>query len=248
MTKNQIDYWNYVENARHNRATERLSSEQQRETNRANLAQESIQQRRNDINYRANVINAQHYSNMDSENRRSNMAREQETNRSNLVLEQETKRRNLANESFNYAGLVNAADIARISAGVGYANVAEQQRSNIAREQETNRSNLIYESIAARNSDANVSNAFSNAKNAETQSSKLGFERDKWSSIGLQSAQISAWAQQQDTRMKIARLDADLANLNSQTVANYSKAAESGTRALNNVLGLASKFSLGGKK
>lgn len=248
MTKNQIDYWNYVENSRHNLAMERNEARKQDEVNRSNMAQEAIAQQGNAIKRQQNIINQSHYERLDAESQRANLARERETNRANVAYETETNRHNVVNELYQGSSLANAREIASISAGVGYANVAETQRANMVREAETNRSNLVYESIAQLNAESQGRQAGAAVVNASTKAGELQFSRDKWSSIGLQQAQVQTWADQQDTRVKLAKLDSDLALARSQIASNYAKTAESGSRTLSNTVGLISKFIPGGKK
>nr|AVX53442.1 putative ORF1 [Marmot picobirnavirus] len=80
MTKNQIDYQNYLENQRSHLASEtetgRANRAREVETNRANLASEALKKEQN------------------VETKRSNLARELETNRANLAHERLTAERN----------------------------------------------------------------------------------------------------------------------------------------------------------
>lgn len=89
MTSNQINWLNYQETSRSNRAreveTNRSNLANETETNRANLAREAE-------THRSNLAN-------ETETNRSNLAREAETSLHNRTTEAETNRSNLANEA-----------------------------------------------------------------------------------------------------------------------------------------------------
>lgn len=126
MTKNQIDYWNFVENKRHNQAMELYSSGTLNETKRSNLAREEETQRSNlareSETKRSNLANELLGTSRLQEDVRHNQTSEKETSRSNIAREFETNRSNVANE-------------------------IETHRSNVAREVETNRHNRADEEI-----------------------------------------------------------------------------------------------------
>lgn len=117
MTGNQIAYWRYAEEARHNAETEgqgrinlaevkrhNLATEgyqsrqiglgyaQLAETRRANEARELLQSKELAETTRINTVRA-------VETERSNKAKEEETNRSNEAKEDETKRHNQSMET-----------------------------------------------------------------------------------------------------------------------------------------------------
>lgn len=150
MTANQINYWNYVENSRHNKATEqeqkRSNLAQEGERSRSNQENEAILREKNAIAKFQNIINARYNDRYLSETQRSNMAREQ--------YNQQMADISAANIDLGYANMRNSYAIAGLNYGVGmanvgatYANIAEQQRANIARETELNRSNLVNEAV-----------------------------------------------------------------------------------------------------
>lgn len=105
MTKNQIDYQNYVETRRTNLARET-------ETSRANLTNEELKRREL------------------SENSRHNLSVEGEAKRHNLTTEAETNRSNTANEYLKRQQ--NAIQSQNVQ--LGFANLQEQVRANDLRD------------------------------------------------------------------------------------------------------------------
>lgn len=127
MTGNQIAYWKYAEEVRHNAETESQGRTNLAEVKRHNLATEGLQSRQIGLGY-AQL----------AETKRANQAREllqskelAETTRINTVRAVETERSNKAKED-------------------------EATRSNKAREDETNRHNKQMEDIAAAEHNFNV--------------------------------------------------------------------------------------------
>lgn len=155
MTKNQIDYRHVVELERANRANEGLTSlrdsetaranrAREAETNRSNLAREFETTRSNlagerlrsaelGEKTRSNLANEfitqGHYSSMDEETRRANLAREAETNRSNLAKELETVRHNHSTEEQSRFDTITRADTATADRRSAET-IAEENRLN----------------------------------------------------------------------------------------------------------------------
>lgn len=101
MTGNQIAYWKYAEDVRHNKETESQGRSSLSETARHNLASEGLQSRQIGLGYaqlaetrRANQARELIQSNQLKETIRSNMAKEFETFRSNNAREEENTRSN----------------------------------------------------------------------------------------------------------------------------------------------------------
>lgn len=101
MTGNQIAYWKYAEDVRHNAEAESQNRQNLAEVARHNLATEGLTARQISLGYaqlaetkRANTAREVLTTSQLSETIRSNMAREVETNRSNLAKEEETQRHN----------------------------------------------------------------------------------------------------------------------------------------------------------
>lgn len=182
MTANQINYWNYVENSRHNRATERESNRsnlaREVEENRSNLSNESISKERNSLQKEANLINYNYQNSRLAEDRRHNLAQE------NLgVSAQEIERQRV---DLGYRQLENARSIAQMQAAVGYANLGatyasinEQVRSNVAREVENQRSHMAQESNTARSISVDRINASTRAKSQELEFQKWNEDLSK---------------------------------------------------------------------
>lgn len=121
MTGNQIAYWNYAENRRHNLEAESLGRANLSEQGRHNLATEGLTSRQIALGYgqlaetrRANQARELLQSQANAEIARSNLARETETNRSNVAKENETHRSNVKLENFKYDQL--NSDIAKFNA------------------------------------------------------------------------------------------------------------------------------------
>lgn len=165
MTRNQIDYWNYVENSRHNKEvekeTKRANEVQQREQERAHRASEAIAREGNSINASFNQQRA-------DETRRHNYASELATISS---LENERARTTLGYYSSNI-GLESA----KVAAGVGYANVG----LGYANLEEALRSHRMSEGINARNMLSGEKQATANLLNAQTRVGELNLNKQKW--------------------------------------------------------------------
>ena len=171
MTKNQIDYLNYLENVRAHQASEGLTQQTLDETKRSNQVREKETFRHNYVGEQISDYGAREQArhNLVGENltfqnyletQRSNLARETETHRSNVAQETETHRSNAAREE-------------------------ETHRSNVAREIETRRSNQANESIgwanvkvAQSNAAANMIQANASALNAQTRVAELEHKKD----------------------------------------------------------------------
>ena len=105
MTGNQIAYWRYAEDARHNAEMESQGRINLSETARHNLANEALQSRQIGLGYaqlaetrRANQARELIQTNELKETARSNRAKEYETRRSNTAREMETHRSNTVKE------------------------------------------------------------------------------------------------------------------------------------------------------
>lgn len=165
MTQNFVNYLNYRESVRTNKANEMIRSEAnqiQRTLGFANLAETS---RHNIV---TEVETNRHNVAFENETKRHNLATETETARhnksaegiqlANLNLEaskiQETKRHNLSTESISANVAENNLRVALGQIGLGYANLSELQRSNLANENikysqlsELNRHNIRSENL-----------------------------------------------------------------------------------------------------
>lgn len=206
MTHNQIEYWNYRENSRHNVETERETnrsnvareSETNRhnvvtetETHRSNVANEQLKGEENDIRREANVINREHYERMDAETSRHNAAQEYFSGRS-LDTERERVTLGYYQSDQSLAGQM-------ASVGAQYANVAEQQRAHMAQEAETNRSNLekeretwrhnlAQEKVGWATSQAQQERASAASTQASVSARNQALEQQKWETAGYHNA------------------------------------------------------------
>lgn len=147
MTNMGISYLSYLETVRTNQSRER-------ETHRANVAQETLtaardaetarsNKAREAETHRTNLVNEELTRKRDTETKRANLAREAETHRSNLTNEAETHRANVARETeTNRSNLANEG-IKRDTNQQTIDRDAETKRHNIAVETETNRKNTI---------------------------------------------------------------------------------------------------------
>jgi hypothetical protein len=162
MTQNQISYFNWYENARHNKVVEQ-------ETGRHNAVTEQEAMRHNkedeDIRKRTNTLTDSHYRHSDAETRLNNMlnrgleySRLNETRRSNLAKERENLRSDMAQESL---GRERNALTAR--------EIAESVRHNKAVETENVRHNMYTEDVS--NFSAKSSDVLNKAKALESISS-----------------------------------------------------------------------------
>lgn len=116
MTHNQIEYWKYMEDQRHNVASEEDTDIQNRESNRHNVATENF-----------NLMNL-------AEGKRHNLATEVELNRHNIQAEQETNRHNVSTEELSRNELSEIVRHNKSTENIGYNTLAETKRSNLARE------------------------------------------------------------------------------------------------------------------
>lgn len=105
MTGNQIAYWRYAEDVRHNAEAESQGRQNLAEVARHNLATEGLTSRQIGLGYaqlaetkRANTAREVLQTSQLSETIRSNMAKETEINRSNVAREDETQRHNVIME------------------------------------------------------------------------------------------------------------------------------------------------------
>lgn len=233
MTRNQIEYWNYVENSRHNKATEseqtRANKAKEFENNRANVANEEIQRYRNALTRQSNIINADYNSRYLAETNRSNLERERYNARMADI--------SAANINLGYAQAANAYDIAQLNYGVGmanvgatYANIAEQSRANQARELETNRSNLVNEAVKFKTAGTDMFKA-------QTGRQQLEFDINKWNNP-VERAQRQA--NYFHTIAQTNESQARLGNLNSSTSLNKAKTFTTYTQGVKNIVDLTS--------
>lgn len=142
MTKNALEYLNYLETTKHNRTTEteteRSNRAREMENTRSNIARENENIRSNFANEalkrQSNVITDAHYQRQDTEAIRSNMAKELENYRHNVTTEY----------TANYQALNNAIDvlnhgvsnlISNVNARTGIYN-AQTQRMQTLNQQE----------------------------------------------------------------------------------------------------------------
>lgn len=183
MTANQIAYWNYVENSRHNRATERETGRSNKareiETYRSNTTNEGLSAERNELLRAQNSINAQY-----------NLQRLEEDSRHNRAQESlEALKRNIEQQQVDvsYAKLANDLKAAQIRAGaqyaaVGatYASIAEQNRANIARETENTRHAMETERTANREVSVSRINAAANTSRAQTAARGQTLSEAQW--------------------------------------------------------------------
>lgn len=216
MTQNQIAYFNWYENARHNRVVEQ-------ETGRHNTVTEQESQRHNvedeGIRKKTNILTDEHYRRSDTETRLNNMlnrgleySRLNETRRSNLAKERETNRSNVAQESLTK----EKNELTR-------AQIAEDVRHNKAVETENVRHNMYSEDVSAFS--AKSSDVLNRAKALESISSSQ-----------LKDAQYAL------TDSEAALNYAKISNLNAQTKTEgaqyYSELAEYGLKKAQTELSL----------
>lgn len=224
MTRNQIDYWSYVESKRHNQEVEK-------EQHRAARANEVEQQRRNRADERirreTNIINSTFNEQRSAETQRHNYATELATVQS---LENERARNTLGYYSANL-GLESA----RVAAGVGYANVGLGY-ANLA---ENQRHSLEMEATNRINAQTNFGNLGVNARNMLLSEQKQKFEVDKWNQTGKLNVQSQ-------TASNVARAQLSTA----QTSKTRKETSYVAVNAASNLLGAASRLikPIGGKK
>lgn len=243
MTQNQIAYWNLKETTRHNLATEAQASDVLAESKRHSLATEAVasfsakeQARSNraheSIAWFQSQETQRHNIAAESEQKRSNLAREAEQYRSNTAQEAiswaqyaEGQRHNRASEALNAIDVDTRARKAAADIELGVNTLAETHRANSARESETWRHNqeteryLGYTTKAdTKLKDAQAALTSANAKNASMQQQLIQQQIDAeygtaqaqqlWSNVSLnqQYASSSAFKQQTDS----ARIISDL--------------------------------------
>lgn len=165
MTRNQIEYWNYIENSRHNKAVEKEQEAHNRATRNEILRSNRARER---LTAQGNAINALNNSQRNAETYRHNYATEVANLQS---LDVERQRVGLGYYSSN-VGL----EAAKVSAGVGYANVG----LGYANLGELNRHNMMQEGVAGRNILTQEKNAYTNLLQAANQQRKLQLEQRKW--------------------------------------------------------------------
>lgn len=165
MTANQIAYWNYVENSRHNKEQERENYRSNRaresENYRANIASESLRSKELDIKQTSNLINDAHYTRSDAEANRHNLAMERYYLTGNALREAEI--------GLGYANLSNSRYISELQNSLGYANLSE-----------TSRSHKEQEATANRNVSVGRVNAAANTLNAKTRSRAQDLSEAQW--------------------------------------------------------------------
>lgn len=216
MTSNQINYWNYVENSRHNKATEyeahRSNVTTERETQRSNLAREYETSRHNradeSIRAEANEITSRYNDRYLNELERHNLA--SEYNESGKVGAQyessaASERNSARAAAAQYAGV-----------NLGYAQLSETQRYNNLITSEAHRTNLANEELKRSQNIASLAQANASNKQAQARQSladvgKLNYELElnKWNSVGR------------------AISEANLNKITSETSRNYAQAQRS---------------------
>lgn len=243
MTANQISYWNYVENSRHNRATERESNRsnlaREIEENRSNLSNESISRERNSLQREANTINYNYQNSKLAEDRRHNLAQEN-LGYSAQEIEQQRVR-------LGYQQLENARSIAQMQAAVGYANVGatyaninEQMRSNIAREVENQRSHMAQEANTARSISVD-------RINASTRSKAQALESQKWNEdLSKAQRQANYFNTVSGTELNKQRSQSETTNRSLNTWRTAGGFVRDVANVVNSVVGTTTKL-IGGK-
>lgn len=134
MTGNQIAYWRYAEDVRHNAEAESQGRTNLAEVRRHNLATEGLQNRQIGLGYaqlaetkRANSARELLQSKELAETTRINTVRAVETERSNKAKEEEVTRSNKAKEEETYRHNKQQEDIAAAehNFNVGYKTTVE---------------------------------------------------------------------------------------------------------------------------
>lgn len=168
MTHNQIDYAKLQEDKRHNQEVELNARNVLAENVRHNSETERIQSE-------TNVINSNHYANMDAESARHNQEVEAETNRHNIVMEGIQQRQN------------------RLT--------AQQNAIRLQELAETEAHNTEMEWIGHTNAQANLINANAADRNATTNFLNSGTQSSSQQSIAsLNKARESEIANQKANR------------------------------------------------
>lgn len=229
MTANQIAYWNYVENNRHNIASEkealRSNRAKEREQHRSNVAQESLTSAANQIRQQSNLINDAHYVRQDSEANRHNLAMEQLSRQSNDLQK--------LNVALGYATLGNQRAIAEMNTGLGYANLSESTRHDIE-----------SENIQNRNVSVGRVNAAANRQNAATRQQEFQLKQTQW---------LDPWATYtrkytaQNTRLTGSKIQAETDYTKTNTLKLGIDAGVNVLNSLSNLMGSAARVVTAGK-
>lgn len=164
MTNTQVNYWNFREAVRSNKAI-------QRETKRHNLASESVSERSLAETARSNLAKEALTREAQSEQKRSNLANESREYSKYL----ETARSNRAREANDLLSISVAGRQASTSAYLA----SETARANRARELETNRSNISSEEIRR---------SLGNAEAVERERHNRASERNQLLGSGISSS------------------------------------------------------------
>lgn len=199
MTNNQINYWRYKEDSRHNKVSEV-------ETERHNRVTEVETQRHNVVS--------------EGEVLRHNVVTENETQRHNVRMENETERHNVESEILGEAQI----RLGYANVNLGYAQLREQARSNLANEQIRSRANEITNSynqglLGLRRSELDVARQqqsetvrHNQAMESETVSHNVAMEK-----IGI----LNADASQEQARAAIINAGANQQNADTNQRNSY---------------------------
>lgn len=217
MTANQIAYWNYVENSRHNLASEteakRSNLAKERESNRSNVANEVLKGREIDVKQASNLINDAHYVRSDQETQRHNAVMENYYLTGNALRQAEVQQ--------GYAQLANSRYIAELSNQLGYANLAEQTRYN--------KENAA---IGNRNVSVGRINAKANTLNSLTRSREQDLKEQQWSDPYVAGTRKYSYAQ---SRLNTIKTQADI---DYTKVSTMKLGLDAGTNVLNSIANL----------
>lgn len=165
MTQNQIAYWNYVENRRHNLATEA-------ETNRNNLQTERLGFGQLEENIRTHRENESISWFNAYENQRKNYVDQAEQHRANVAKEEELHRHHVVTENQLWSELgIKAANLAVLERNATVnerqATVAERNATVNERNATTNERNAASNAIQAQNSTWQARSSWKQAQVAE---------------------------------------------------------------------------------
>ena len=188
MTHNQIDYAKLQEDKRHNQEVELNARNVLAENSRHNKETERIQSE-------ANVINSNHYANMDAESIRHNQQVEAETNRHNMAMEGIQQRQNQL--------------------------TAQQNAIRLKELAETEAHNTEMEWIGHTNAQANLINANAADRNATTNFFNSGTQSNmQQSNASLNKARETEVANQNSNRTANTIINAvnTVANIATQIV------------------------------
>lgn len=158
MTHNQIDYAKLQEDKRHNQEVELNARNVLAENVRHNKEAERIQNE-------ANIINSNHYANMDAENARHNQQVEAETNRHNIAMEGIQQRQNQLTAQQNAIRLQELAETEAHNTEMEWIGHTNAQ------------ANLINANAADRNATTNFLNSGTQS-NAQQSNSSLNRARE----------------------------------------------------------------------